>query len=121
VNGHAPLAGAFDAGRHSPLHATAKAPRDKDQRALERRLGRLRHRSPFSGSGFGTSGGRRLRLIGGVLLLVGGFLGFLPILGFWMIPLGLVLLAQDIPQLRKPVRRCMVIVERRWRRWRRMR
>lgn len=30
-----------------------------------------------------------------------GFLGFLPILGFWMIPLGVVLLATDIPPLRR--------------------
>jgi hypothetical protein len=32
--------------------------------------------------------------------LLGGVLGFLPILGFWMLPLGLLLLAEDIPLLR---------------------
>lgn len=30
-----------------------------------------------------------LRLVLGLLLIAGGFLGFLPVLGFWMIPLGL--------------------------------
>lgn len=45
---------------------------------------------------------RRIRIPAGLLLIVGGFLGFLPILGFWMLPLGLLLLAIDIPLLRKP-------------------
>jgi hypothetical protein len=33
----------------------------------------------------------------GLVLVVLGFLGFLPILGFWMIPLGLALISTDIP------------------------
>ncbi len=41
-----------------------------------------------------------LRGLMGVLLIFGGILGFLPVLGFWMIPLGLALLATDIPPLR---------------------
>lgn len=40
-----------------------------------------------------------VRGILGFCLLLLGFLGFLPILGFWMIPLGLALLATDIPPL----------------------
>jgi len=39
-------------------------------------------------------------LLGG-LLLIGGVFGFLPILGFWMIPLGAALIALDIPPLRR--------------------
>lgn len=31
----------------------------------------------------------------GILLILGGILGFFPVLGFWMIPLGLVILAAD--------------------------
>jgi hypothetical protein len=34
---------------------------------------------------------------------VGGFFWFLPVLGLWMLPLGLLLLAYDVPFLRKPV------------------
>lgn len=41
-----------------------------------------------------------IRGLMGVLLILGGVLGFLPVLGFWMIPLGLALLATDIPPLR---------------------
>lgn len=38
-----------------------------------------------------------------LVLIAGGFLGFLPILGFWMIPLGLALIALDVPFLRAPL------------------
>ena len=32
----------------------------------------------------------------GILLILGGIVGFLPILGFWMIPLGVVVAALDV-------------------------
>ena len=41
----------------------------------------------------------------GAALIVGGILGFLPILGFWMLPLGIVLISDDIPWLRRQRRR----------------
>jgi hypothetical protein len=34
-------------------------------------------------------------------LVVGGVLGFLPILGFWMLPLGLAMLSLDSPKMRR--------------------
>ena len=40
---------------------------------------------------------RGLRTVIGVLLMVGGLFGFLPILGFWMLPLGLAFVALDFP------------------------
>ena len=57
------------------------------------------------------------RIAVGSGLVVGGILGFLPILGFWMVPLGLLVLSQDIPAVRRWNRRMMV----RWARWRRSR
>jgi len=36
----------------------------------------------------------------GLLLMAGGFLGFMPILGFWMLPLGVMVAAMDIAPLR---------------------
>ncbi|MEW9918858.1 hypothetical protein AB2B41_04555 [Marimonas sp. MJW-29] len=42
-----------------------------------------------------------LRTVLGLLLIVGGVFGFLPILGFWMIPLGLAVIAIDIDVLWK--------------------
>ncbi len=35
----------------------------------------------------------------GLVLIIGGMFGFLPVLGFWMIPLGVVVLAMDIVPL----------------------
>ena len=57
---------------------------------------------------------RWLRLPLGVALIAGGFLGFLPVLGFWMLPLGVLLLAQDIPFLKRPTARALDGCHRRW-------
>lgn len=38
-----------------------------------------------------------VRLPSGLLLILGGLLSFLPVLGVWMLPLGILLLAEDIP------------------------
>jgi hypothetical protein len=44
-----------------------------------------------------------IRLPVGVLFVFGGIFSILPVLGLWMLPLGLLLMAYDIPFLRKPV------------------
>lgn len=46
-----------------------------------------------------------VRSVLGLLAMAGGVVGFLPILGFWMFPLGVVLIALDIPPLRHRVLR----------------
>ena len=56
-----------------------------------------------------------LRLPIAILLMAGGVLGFLPVLGFWMVPLGLVLLAQDVPFLRPPMARLFAWTNRKLR------
>lgn len=48
----------------------------------------------------------------GMLLIVGGLLGFLPVLGFWMIPLGLFVLSVDSPFLRRLRRKIQALLER---------
>ena len=58
---------------------------------------------------------RLARILIGVLLVIGGILGFLPILGFWMIPLGVLVLSYDLPLVRRWRRR----LEVRYTRWRR--
>ena len=40
-----------------------------------------------------------LRTVLGMLLIVGGIFGLLPILGFWMIPLGITVIAMDLKPL----------------------
>jgi hypothetical protein len=49
-----------------------------------------------------------------LLLVVGGFFSFLPVLGLWMLPLGLLLVAQDVPALQKPMSRMLGWIERKW-------
>jgi hypothetical protein len=51
---------------------------------------------------------RALRIAIGILLIFGGMLGFLPILGFWMIPLGFVVLSFENHHLRRLRRRIVV-------------
>lgn len=57
---------------------------------------------------------RWIRLPIGLLLIVGGVFGFLPILGFEFIPIGLLLIAQDIPFLREPVGNATLWLEHKW-------
>ena len=59
------------------------------------------------------------RLIIGVLLVLFGCVGFLPVLGFWMVPLGLILLAQDIAFLRRPTIAAIEWIEAKVENWKR--
>lgn len=62
----------------------------------ELRLGRYAVPLPRSKAG---------RITVGSLLVFGGLLGFLPVVGFWMVPLGLTVLARDVPAARRLQRR----------------
>ncbi len=57
---------------------------------------------------------RLVRLPLALLLMVGGIFSVLPVLGLWMLPLGLLLVAQDIPPLQKPIARLLGWMERKW-------
>jgi hypothetical protein len=59
---------------------------------------------------------RWLRLPVGVLLICGGLVWFLPLVGLWMLPLGLLLIAQDIPPLKRRLAGAMMWLEARWKR-----
>lgn len=58
---------------------------------------------------------RIVRITVGTLLVLGGLLGFFPVLGFWMIPLGLIILAVDF----RWARHALVNLKLRYRNWRR--
>jgi hypothetical protein len=55
---------------------------------------------------------RLVRIPLALLLILGGIFSFLPILGLWMLPLGLLLFAQDVPMLQAPLARLLAWVER---------
>jgi len=48
-----------------------------------------------------------VRVPAGIALTGGGVLGFLPVLGVWMLPVGLALLAHDVPPMRRPLARVL--------------
>ncbi len=80
--------------------------RDLEQevpRALGRGIRRLRHPKA-----------RLVRVPAGLFLTLGGIFSFLPALGIWMLPLGLLLLAVDVPPLQKPVGRSTIWSLRKW-------
>lgn len=54
------------------------------------------------------------RLVAGILLVIGGIFGFLPILGFWMIPLGLFILSVDFKSIRKKRRQIEIYLGRKF-------
>ncbi|TCO72412.1 hypothetical protein [Rhodovulum euryhalinum] len=64
----------------------------RDRRGLRARVAHLARRARTAL----PPGGRSLAGLG---LVLGGFAGFLPILGFWMIPLGLALIWFDLSAL----------------------
>jgi hypothetical protein len=78
---------------------------------FEREMDRLQRRLPDWAEGtFAAArkpGAVWTRVPLAIALMVGGLLGFLPILGFWMLPLGLALLAHDLAFLRDPLARLM--------------
>ena len=57
---------------------------------------------------------RLLRIVIGVLLMIGGLFAFLPLLGVWMIPLGMLVLSIDVPIVRRWRRRFAVWLNRRY-------
>jgi hypothetical protein len=57
---------------------------------------------------------RWVRIPVGVLLVLGGIFSILPFLGIWMLPLGLLLIAYDVPVLRVPVGRFTIWGIRKW-------
>ncbi|MCJ2105023.1 hypothetical protein MKK70_06420 [Methylobacterium sp. E-041] len=55
-----------------------------------------------------------LRVGAALLLILGGIFSILPVLGLWMLPLGLALLAQDVPWLKVPLEKAARWIERTW-------
>lgn len=77
---------------------------------------RPRHKIELLGRTIHLPRSKLLRIcIGGGLVFL-GCLGFLPVLGFWMVPLGLLVLSHDLAWARRRRRRLAVWWERRQRR-----
>ena len=55
----------------------------------------------FLGKRVPVPGNLFLRIALGLALIAGGLVGFLPVLGFWMLPLGCLVLSIDFPPVRR--------------------
>jgi hypothetical protein len=97
----------------SPDDIAYAAPERRLRRLLRRLPGRIQAitrwlRKPAS---------RWARIPAGFLLIIGGCLAILPVFGLWMLPLGFMLLADDLPPLRRFRDRALDWLERRRPQW----
>ncbi|MCX7287205.1 MAG: tryptophan synthase subunit beta [Rhodobacterales bacterium] len=98
------------------------------ERRFQRQFDALERMIPGAEGVFGRLRSNRWRLLRlplALLLIVSGVFSFLPVLGIWMLPLGLLLLAVDLPFLRGPISSFVIRgrvaarrLARRWREWR---
>jgi hypothetical protein len=104
--------------RREPFHALQDQTADAER---ERRIGLLLRRMPER-MRRAIVWLRRpqaywIRIPAGVLLILGSALSILPIFGLWMLPLGVLLLAEDVKSLQRVVDRVLEWIERRHPRW----
>ena len=96
----------------------------KDEGRINRQFDRIQRRFPAV-AGFlnwlRRPATRFVRIPIGILLVLGGIFSFLPVLGIWMLPLGLLLLALDLAFLRTPIAGAILRGSRRFTEWRRER
>ena len=85
---------------------------------LDRHFEWIANRLPEKGARFirwlRQPSSRWVRIPLAFLLVVGGIFSFLPVLGLWMLPLGLMLIAQDVPFLQRPLANALGWAERKW-------
>ena len=93
------------------------ARRDARAHRLERLIERFPPRLRQAVRWLRQPASRWARIPAGLLLSVGGLLWFLPLLGLWMLPLGLLLLAEDVPVLDRVRERILEHLERRYPHW----
>jgi hypothetical protein len=97
---------------------------NKNSGRLYRQFDKLERRVPFAArllAFLRRPVARLIRIPLGIVLVLGGVFSFLPVLGIWMLPLGLLLLAIDLPFLQPPVNWTIVRGQRRWSTWQRSR
>lgn len=94
----------------------------KSKGRIDRQFDRIQRKVPVSArllEWLRRPASRLVRIPIGVLLILGGIFSFLPVLGIWMLPLGLLLLALDVAVLRTPVSAAILRSTRKWTTWRR--
>ena len=96
----------------------------KSRARLDRQFDRIARQVPQAAgllAHLRRPGARWIRVPLAILLILGGIFSFLPVLGIWMLPLGLLLLALDLAILQGPVNTAILRGLRKWTLWRRKR
>jgi hypothetical protein len=96
-------------------HWVAKYPTDKEaEEHIRRQIDRLPRRLAAFVNRLRQPNSIWLRFPAAILLILGGFLWFLPIVGLWMLPLGLILLIEKFPTLKQGAVRLAMCIDERW-------
>lgn len=107
--------------RHGDPSAAPGAPHDGDAEAQRLRRMNLIRRLPNRLAQWVhwllKPESRWARIPAGLLLILGGCLSILPVLGLWMLPLGVILIAEDAPPVRRQVEKTFDWLEKRWPNW----
>jgi len=90
----------------------SKAASQHHEQRIERLIGRLPERLQTIIRWLRRPGLRWIRVLAGLLFIAGAFLSILPVFGIWMLPLGLMLLAEDISPVRRVRDRFLDWIER---------
>jgi hypothetical protein len=90
----------------------SKAVSQHHEQRIDRLIGRLPERLQTTIRWLRRPGLRWVRVLAGLLFIAGAFLSILPVFGIWMLPLGLMLLAEDISPVRRVRDRFLNWIER---------
>jgi hypothetical protein len=96
-------------------HAPDRHP--SDDHRLERLIRHLPEQRQEAVRWLRSPAARWVRVPLGLLFILGSFVFILPIFGLWMLPVGLLLLAEDVPALRRLRTRILDWIERRRPHW----
>ncbi|WP_374378232.1 hypothetical protein [Dongia sp.] len=98
-------------------HLTRQEEADRAEAHIDKLLTHLPHWAARAIRHLRRPHARWVRVPVAICLIPGGVLGFLPVLGFWMLPLGLVLLSVDIPIMQHWLHRAVNALARRYPAW----
>jgi hypothetical protein len=100
-------------------HKDAKSPEPSGKQILDRAFDGLEEEAPDRVARviawLRDPKSRWVRIPVGLLFIVASFFWFLPVIGIEFLPIGLLLIAQDIPFLQRPVGKLLLWLEAKWR------
>ena len=100
-----------------PIPQRPPTAEQEHERRLQLLIRRLPQRLQNAIGWLRRPGARWVRIPAGLLLILGSFLSILPVFGLWMLPLGLVLLAEDVAPVRRTTGRVLAWIEHRRPHW----